>query len=231
MQGKVWLALMASTALAVTGCSTNQSRDVEVNSSSYAVSCGVGAVLAGGVCLLIVDKDKRAACIAASAAGCVAGMGTNALLDNIRNNYHSREQQLDALIIEAQKRKQAAESMAEITHKVSKELTQAFKRTQNNIKRNRVSKQQLEAQVSRYDGNIKVLQNNLQSHQESLANLQTARKGIVGDERSLTAQEKQQLQKCDRDIAALEASINEMRGALQDFVSQRDVLNLAMQRM
>lgn len=232
MQSKTLISLIGGAALAVTGCSTNsQQKDVETNGSSYAVSCAVGAVLAGGACLLIVDEDKRAACIAAGAAGCAAGMGTNAVLDNIRSDYSNREQQLDALIAAAERSKQAAVSMAEITQKVSTELSQAFARTQKDIKRNKLSKQQLSVQVSRYDSNIRALRNNLQTHEKSLADLQTARKGVVGEERSLTAKEKQQLKECDRQIAELEHSIDEMRGALEGFNEQRDVLNLAMQQM
>ena len=109
-------------ALSLTGCQSTSSAKADpdprltndefsVDYDSYVTSCVWGAAATGAACLLLTDSDNRAICLAAAAAGCGIAMGGNAILDNIRKQYHTKEEQLNALIADLSDNRQKAVSM------------------------------------------------------------------------------------------------------------------------
>lgn len=244
ISSKSLLALAVSASLIASGCTSTSGgysggsssnadprmtgEGVDVNETSYITACLTGAALVGVACMFIADSDQRAVCIASAAAGCALFMGGNALLDNIRTQYHTREQQLDALIAEAQKSNQTAKNMAAASQAVYKDESKKFAQLQKDIKARKATKQQLNAQIAQYNGNIKMLEDNLDVHMKSLDSLKQARTGIVGNGKGLTTAERQKLKECDQQIAALEKAVEEMRTSLEGFISQRNVLQVGL---
>lgn len=229
-------------ALALSGCQSTssswgsgaeadprlQNDDFSVSWTSYAASCATGAALTGLTCLLITDSDQHAACIAAAAAGCAIGMGTNALLDELRSNYHTKEQQLDALITQLEDDRQKAVYMAATANQVYAEDKAKLAALNKNIKSHQAQKSEIEQRIAYYDANIAVLQDNLDYHQKALASYQEARTGLASEGR-VSNSDRAKLKECDRQIAQLEDAIESIRGAMLSYTEDRNVLNLTLE--
>lgn len=205
------------------------SKDFNVEKSSYVTSCLVGAGVVGVGCMLIANSSQRAVCIAAAAAGCMASMGVNAILDNIRQNYHTKEAQLDALMDQLEVNRQKAVQMNAAAHRVYQDDHAKFLQMQKDIKANKVSAEQVKKSIAQYNANIKVLQENLEVHEENVNKYKEVRDGLVGKE-MLTAQEKKKLKELDRQIASLEKTVDDLRSVYSSNVDDRNVLNLALEK-
>lgn len=241
MFAKTLMASLLSSTLLLTACSSTSGSgsaadprlaqyDVETEGSSYGTACVVGAGIAGLGCLLIADQDQYAACVAAAAVGCGVAMGGNALLDNLRQQYHTREQQLNGLIATNEDLNKQALQVAKASQDVYKDEERKLQQMQKDIKANKVSREQILAQIRQNEANCEILQKNLDSYEQSLDSLKTARKGIVGEQK-LSAAEKRRLKECDRQIAALQSTINDMRESLEGFVAQRNVLQVGLKQV
>lgn len=248
MFAKTLLVSLVSCTLLISGCSSNSGGgffsgfggadpdprlaqyDVETSGSSYASSCAIGAGVAGFSCLLMVDKEHYAACIAAAAAGCAVFMGGNAILDSLRTKYHTREQQLNGLIEMNTDLNKTALQMAQASKDVYLETERKIQRMQEGIKTNQVSREQIVAQIEQNEANAELLQKNLETYEESLTSLKDARRGLVSGQ-NLNAQERKRLRECDRQIAALQTAIDDMRASLEGFVSQRNVLQVGLSQV
>lgn len=205
------------------------SEEFQVESSSYASSCVVGAAVTGVSCLFIVNSDRKALCLAAAAAGCAAGMGTNALLDNIRKNYHTKEAQLDALLDQLQANREKAVQLNAAARTVYKEDHAKFLQLQNDIKNNKATSENLKQAIAQYDANNKVIADNIKAHEEKLGKFLEVRKELIANEK-LTAQEKKKLKELDLQIANLQKTVDELRGVHADNVYDRNVLNLTLEK-
>lgn len=240
---KTAVAVAVALSLGLGGCVSNSGSsgstgadprlandDFNVDESSYAVACGVGALAVGGLCLLIADSNNRAACIAAAGAGCLAGMGGNALLDNLRKDYHTEEQQLDALAATMESNNAKARSMASAAKSVYADDQAKLKNLEKQIKNGQAQKSDLQATIAQYDANIKLLQENIDSHTKSLDSYKTARNGIA-KQGQLNDIERKKLKECDARIADLEKSIESIRTVLASYTESRNSLNLQVEKM
>lgn len=197
-----------------------------VEQSSNLIACGAGAALAGGSCLLLAG-DKKAVCIAAAIGGCALGVGANALLDNLRQNYHTREKQLDALAQQMELNRQKAAYMAATAEEVYQEDHKKLAVMQAEIKQNTIDKKKLQQTLARYDGNILVLQDTISYHEKQLKVFADTKDQIVADGGKLTAAQRKQIKECDREIARLQTDIDTLKGHLTSYTRDRDVLNIA----
>lgn len=239
-----WRTTLLTSALigvlALTGCQSTSSfggakadprlvnDDFSVSWTSYAASCATGAALTGLTCLLIADSDNRAACIAAAGAGCVIGMGANALLDDLRQDYHTEEQQLDALINKLEGDRQKAVYMAATANQVYAEDKAKLATLKRDIKRHQADTSEIKQRIAYYDANIEVLRDNLEYHEKALISYQEARNGIAQNGASSDA-ERAKLRECDRQIKQLENAIEDIRNAMLSYTEDRNVLNLSLE--
>ncbi len=199
--------------------------DFSVDQSSYATACVTGALITGATCLLL-SGDKKAICLAAAAGGCAVFMGGNALLDSLRKNYHTREQQLDAFIDQMEQNRQKAAYMAATAEQVYQEDHAKLAEMKAEIEKNTADKKKLEKTIARYDGNILVLQDNISYHEKQLQLFQDTKSQIIA-EGAITKEQRKQLKECDREIAKLQANVDDMKNLLTNFTRDRDVLNIA----
>ncbi|MCK0533999.1 MULTISPECIES: hypothetical protein [unclassified Anaerobiospirillum] len=237
---KTVIAAALSACLAVTGCNSTSgsssssggadprltSKEFNVDGASYGVACLSGAAVSGIGCLLLKGGDKKA-CIAVAALGCGAGMGANALMDKLRSNYNTREEQLDGLIATMEDSRQKAAMMASTAQAVYAEDQEKFKLLQAQIKKSKADRAELEKTVARYDANIKILKENLDYHNKSLASYKEVRSQIAA-EGNLTPDEKQRIKECDQQIARLQKSIKEIEGAYLAYSEDSNVLHLTI---
>ena len=240
---KTVMAAALSACLVLTGCNSTSgsssssggnadprltNKEFNVEGSSYGVACLTGAAVVGVGCLLL-KGDKKQACIAAAALGCGAAMGANALMDKLRSNYHSREQQLDGLIATMEESRQKAAMMASTAQAVYSEDQEKFKKLQAQIKKSQADRAEVEKTVARYDANIKILKENLDYHNKTLASYKEVRDEIAA-EGQLTAQEKQRIQECDKQIKRLQRSIEEIQLAYNSYSEDSNVLHLTLEK-
>lgn len=229
-------AVVAASLVTMSGCNSNSVGGVDpdprlvndsfsVSYTSYMSSCATGAALAGGICLLIADRGERAMCLAAAAGGCLVGMGSNALLDNLRESYYTREQQLNGLIKKMDGDRQKAMLMASTAAQVYAEDKKKVDQLEADIKANKADRKAVEHQINLISANIKVLQDNVEYHEKALESYKGARDGIVADGK-ITAKERKALQECDKQIAQLSNNINSIKERILSYTEDRNVLNI-----
>lgn len=205
-----------------------EQEEINVEGSSYAAACVVGASV-GLIACALAGSDNKNCYIAAAAAGCGVSMAGNALLDHVRSQYAQKEQQLDALASYIERNNQQASRMAEVAATVYREDKERFEQMQKDIQAGIAQKKDIEYSIARYDANIKVLQENIEGHSEALASYKRTRDGIMQDNQGkLTSAERKKIAECDKKIASLQKDIESIRSLCYEFISDRDVLNLAM---
>ena len=228
-------------AISLTGCQSTSSAKADpdprltndefsVDYDSYVTSCVWGAAATGAACLLLTDSDNRAICLAAAAAGCGIAMGGNAILDNIRKQYHTKEEQLNALIADLSDNRQKAVSMVAAANQVYADDKNKLAKLEKQIKQNQANKQEAKMLLAQYDANIKVLKSNYEYYQKSLTSYKEARKGLV-ESNYFNNQEKAQIAKLDKQIKQLERTIDALSDSVQSYTADRNVLNLQIEKM
>lgn len=222
----------ASGCQSLTGTSAEpdprlQQEEINVDGTSYATACVVGAGI-GLLACAIAGSDNASCYALAAAGGCGVGMLGNALLDNLRKDYATREAQLDALASYISRNNEQAAALARTAEQVYAEDKQRLAQIQKDIAAGNMQAKDVQYTIARYDANIKLLQENISGHEQALASYQNARQGIMDDAKGrFTAAERRQIAECDRKIAALQSDIEEIRSTCADFIHDRDVLNLA----
>lgn len=204
-----------------------QQEEINVDGTSYATACVVGAGIGLIACALAGSDDASCYAIAA-AGGCGVGMLGNALLDNLRKDYATREAQLDALISYISRNNEQASKMAKAAETVYKEDQARLAQIKKDIAAGTMQSKDLQYTIARYNANIKVLQENIAGHEKAIASYENARKGILADIKGKpTSAEQKRLKECEQRIASLQRDIEEIRSTCTDFIRDRDVLNLA----
>lgn len=204
-----------------------QQEEINVEGSSYATACVVGAGI-GLLACAIAGSDDASCYALAAAGGCGVAMAGNALLDNLRKQYATQEDQLDALAAYISRNNEQASRLAEVATQVYKENHQRLAQMKKDIAAGVLQKKDIEYEIARYDANIKLLQENINGHTKALASYTEVRNGLSQDsQKKFTAAEKKQLAECDKKIAALQRDIENIRKLCAEFINDRDVLNLA----
>lgn len=199
-------------------------------SKSGAVACGTGASIGALACLLIANDNSRASCIAAAATvGCALGMGSNYLMDKVRDNYATAEEQLDATYEQVQKDLATTRNLRENAQQVLAEDQAEVKRLNKEYKKGQVSKEVLEKKNAELDANIKYLSKQRDEALNRLQQAQDTRNMILkdaGGNDSLAAQEQRKLHDLDAQIAALKEEIRGVNDSISDYSLQREALKV-----
>lgn len=204
-----------------------QQEEINVEGSSYATACIVGAGV-GLLACAIAGSDDASCYALAAAGGCGVGLAGNALLDNLRQNYATREAQLDALNAKINTNNEQASKLLKVANTVYNEDKQRLAQIKKEIAAGTMKKDDLEYTIARYNANIELLQENIEGHSKALESYQYARQGILDESRgNLTKAERQELAQCEKRIAELQRDIEAIRATCTNFIRDRDVLNLA----
>lgn len=204
-----------------------QQEEINVDGTSYATSCAVGAGVGLLACAL-AGSDDASCYVAAAAAGCGVGMLGNALLDNLRKDYATREAQLDALISYVSRNNEQAQKLAAAAETVYKEDQQRLAQIKKDIASGSMQAKDIQYTIARYDANIDLLQDNIKGHEKAIESYENARKGIIADAKNKPSKaERKRIAEYDRRIAQLQKDIEEIRSTCSDFIRDRDVLKLA----
>lgn len=202
--------------------------DASFFSKSGAVACGTGAVVGALACLL-VDSDHRGSCMAlAAAAGCAVGMGSNYLLDKVRSDYATTEEQLDATASQVQKDLNTTRNLHELSKKSLKKDQDEIKKLKADYQKGKVDKGSLERKDAELAANIKYLEKEKTEADNRLSQAQETRNAVVNDAGgvdALAAADKKKLRELDKDIAALKAEISAVNDNILAYSEQRSSLN------
>ena len=247
------LSLFSLAAISMNGClSTSQSTGTQAQdntvlsdpnvdpalkheeasffSKSGAVACGTGAAIGALACLLISDSNTRAACIAAgAAAGCALGMGTNYLLDTVRADYATTEEQLDATAEQVKKDLATTRNLRENASEVLASDKAEIDKLQREYKRGVATKSDLEKKNTELTANIKYLEKQKDEAENRLSQAQQTRDTVLrdaGGNDALAASEKNKLRELDDQIAALRKEIDAVNANLAEYTVQRESLRV-----
>ncbi len=229
------ISLMVSSALTLSGCNstTNTSNRQSVNtqalndpnvstalkhedasffSQSGAVACGTGAGIGALACLLLKD-DHRAGCIAlAAAAGCALGMGANYMMDNVRTNYATTEEQLDATATQVQKDLEITQNLNTNAKEVLADDKKSVAKLLKDYKKGVATKSELSQKSAQLTANLNYLTTQKKEAENRLLQEEQTRNAVVADAGgadALAAADKKALRELDDDIAALKKQIDE----------------------
>lgn len=194
--------------------------------SSYFQSCAMGAVIGGLGCLL-VNPDNKAVCLATAAAGCGLFMGVNGVADKLRSDYASKEEQLDGLINYINEANTKAKLLAKAAKNDARENIATLKKIKKDLAAGKNKKLEAQKLIAQYDANIKLLQENINRHNQSLESFKYARNDLQQDGR-LTKEDRKKIAECDKKIKELQKSIATLEEAMLTYTEDRNVLNLAL---
>lgn len=201
--------------------------DASFFSKSGAVACGTGAVVGALTCLL-VDSNHRGACMAlAATAGCAVGMGSNYLLDKVRSDYATTEEQLDATAAQVQKDLNTTRKLHELSASTLKKDKAEIKKLKSDYQKGKADKESLERKDAELAANIKYLEKEKEEADNRLAQAQQTRSAVVKDAGgvdALVASDKKKLRELDEDIAALKAEIAAVNDNILAYSEQRSSL-------
>ncbi len=230
-----------------TGCLTNSSAsagsgddyaDVDPNlksddasffSESGAVGCATGAGLGILACLLSNSDDKLTCSIAAGVGGCAVGMTANYILDNVRANYHTTEEQLDATSAQVEKDLETTKKLHALSKQSLAQDREQVKALKRDYQRGKATKADLEKKDRELAANVKYLSTQKREAQNRLAAAKEARNGVISDAGgadSLQAQNKARVRKLDREIAKLQSQIDGLNDTIIGYNDQRNSLKV-----
>ena len=186
-------------------------------SQSGAVACGTGAGIGALACLLLKD-DHRAGCIAlAAAAGCALGMGANYMMDNVRSNYATTEEQLDATAKQVQKDLDITQNLNSNAKEVLADDQKSVAKLLKDYKKGVATKSELGKKSEQLTANINYLTTQKKEAENRLSQEEQTRNAVVADaggEDALAAADKKLLRELDNDISTLKKQIEEANSSI-----------------
>ena len=235
-------ALALACTLALSGCaSTSSSNDAlqgidtdSVNpklksneahffSKSGAQGCATGALL-GALACIISDSDNKLACAAiAGAAGCAVGLTANYVLDNVRANYSSIEEQQQATIAMVEQNLDYTKELADSSKSVVLEDEKEIATIKANIKKGTASVEDLKAKAKEMDENNKYLKACIKKSQEDLNAYEGAAAELEKDVNSKQSIAKQQ--ELDLKIAKTKQQLNALYELSNEYAMSTNNLN------
>ena len=225
--------LIVTTALALGGCNATSgtANSSSVNNQALNdpnVSAGLkheeasffsrtGAGIGALACLLLKD-DHRAGCIAlAAAAGCALGMGANYMMDNVRSNYATTEEQLDATAKQVQKDLDITQNLNSNAKEVLADDQKSVAKLLKDYKKGVATKSELGKKSEQLTANINYLTTQKKEAENRLSQEEQTRNAVVADaggEDALAAADKKLLRELDNDISTLKKQIEEANSTI-----------------
>lgn len=253
MKGRTVLGTIAlCAALSLSGCAMQSdevfdadqrlaNKEFQIEPVSYGVGCFVGAVAGGALGFLSGSKEAMAV---GAVGGCLLGGLTNKVLDDIRKNYYTKEGQLDALIARLELNYEKAHRLYVAAKQVYKEDHAKLTKLNKQIKKNRASISEMRLSLTRYEGNIAVLDEQLFVQKIELKSANKARLSFLGKEdidesllkdekflkENFTKEEIAALKNYDQQIAVLQTQLDDMKSIINSYTTDRNVLNLALSK-
>ncbi|MEI7375176.1 MULTISPECIES: hypothetical protein [Dickeya] len=136
-------------------------QDIEFFSKSGIQACAAGAAV-GVIGCAISNSQNKAVCMAAAAiAGCGIGVGANAYLDNQRKKYATKEEQLNASIIDVKNENQKLQNASRVASSVIADDKATIASLNKDIASKKADKKVVENKLKGIDANITTLRNNL----------------------------------------------------------------------
>lgn len=206
--------------------STLKHDDASFFSSSGLVGCAVGAGI-GMLGTLIFGKDHAENFAMMAAAGCALGMGTNYLLDNVRANYASTEEQLDATRKQVEAQLKTARNLHAASKKAVAEDEQAVQQLKSDYQKGKTTYAALQRKDKELVANIQYLTSQKQEAKTHIEQIEQARAGVVSDaggEDALTAIQRRKLKQLDTEIASLKSEIESINDNIVAYSEQRNSL-------
>lgn len=191
-------------------------------SKSGAVACATGAAV--GLLACLNAKDKLACAIAAGAAGCAVAMTGNYVLDKVRANYKTTEEQLDATKELVEKDLNKTKNLHTGVQQTMKDDQAELAQLQKDIKAGKKTQADLDNKLAQMDKNMEFIRKNVDKAQEQLTaykeasetlNKEAAQKGP----NSIAAKKAQELNKT---IADQEAELASLLNAAADYATSVD---------
>jgi len=160
------MALLVVLVMVLNGCAGPAQQGGGLGASD-AVGCAVGVGLGALSCMLLQDAGARKKCmIAATPAGCVAGVGVNQYSQYQRRQYAGQEQDLQRLIAALQQENQQTARL----------LLNAQQAIVNNYQKIEAIDQAYNSQqisLAQAQAQLRVVDNNQQLLQQALSNLKS----------------------------------------------------------
>lgn len=206
--------------------STLKHEDASFFSASGATACAVGAGIAM-LGTLIMGKDHAKNFAILGAAGCALGMGANYLLDNVRANYATTEEQLDATKTQVENQLEIARNLHEASSQAVKDDEKAVKQLKKDYKKGKTDYASLENKNRELNANIQYLTAQKEKAENNLTQINSAREGVVSDaggQDALTAEQSRKLKELDSEIAALKSEIDAINSNIVAYSEQRNSL-------
>lgn len=236
MLKKSLLATVVICSLFTQACTSNTdsdktdprltSNEPKFFTESGAISCAIGAGVFGLTCALVTGKTEE--CLAAAAVGCIATMGVNYLVNNIRTKYKTQEDQLKAL--------------SDAVANDNKTLTNLINQTKEVIKDNETRIAEINKQTKDAKEKEKLLK---EEKAEAIANINYLKKELIGlkkkkdtyeqardellknkdtqQQAQLNKDSKEQLKSLDSEIETLTKQITELETTLVAYGNSFDV--------
>ncbi|MGN1394100.1 MAG: hypothetical protein ACI4V7_08765 [Succinivibrionaceae bacterium] len=198
--------------------------DVSFFSESGAQACATGGVLGTITCLLVGGNNE--ACLLAMAVSCAVGMGTNYLLEKIRDSYATKEEQLDAVTKEVKIDNEKVEKLIERSKTILAKDQQELADIKKFYKKKKVNKDRIEEKVRYYDNTIDYLKKQQTLANERLKEFKETKKEIYKDNNLIETDNNIAVMNIETEITKTENNINEMSSIISDFITQRDSLKL-----
>ncbi len=177
-------------------------------------ACAIGAVVGLGACMFAGnDASSRLTCAAlAVPAGCGIFMGGNYLLDEMRVNYKTKEEQLDRMAQLVAKDNAKLSALNRDAQALLEKDKENLARLERQITDGSVNSDELNAKLADYNSNITYLQKNAAEAQKRLDQYKDVRAKLLftddgKQELQLTAAQREELAQLDAEIADLEESI------------------------
>lgn len=212
-----------------------QQEDVTFFNESGAVGCATGALIGGLLGALVADSDKRAqGVLIGAAAGCGVGITGNYILNKVRANYNSREQQLDYMTGMV---KEDNEKLTKLINNVQATIDDdkaKIAKLNSDLTAGKVKQDDLKQQKADMAANYEYMQKNAAEIDKRIQSYQDARTGIVDNtganamsSGSMTAADRKALAQLDEQIAALQRQKADLSAQINEYASLRNAVGVA----
>lgn len=212
-----------------------QQEDVTFFNESGAVGCATGALIGGVLGALIADGDKRVqGALIGAAAGCGVGITGNYILNKVRADYNSKEQQLDYMTGMV---KQDNEKLSKLINNVQATIDDDKARIAKlnaDLTAGKIKQDDLKQQRADMAANYEYMQNNAAEIDKRIQSYQDARKGIVDNtganamaSNKMSAADKKALAELDEEIAALQRQKADLSAQISEYATLRNAVGVA----